>query len=156
MRDVGMVINSGGLGAVSLPPGPSLNSPGWANACGLSYLSYLFNVDCWGESYSAWQQAFYAQAGTLNVPAPAALGVPATALTDPNAVLADTTGAVAQGISDQQILQSQESIAGANPPGPALSCTWLNISCTTWVIGGVIGMLALVAIGGGSPRRYGR
>lgn len=119
------VINSGGyegLGdtapsLLSLVPGaasPSLTSAPWANTCGSSLAAFILNAQCWGNSYSDWEAAYNSFSG-LNIPAPAPLSVPVTALADPNAVLGDTTGQAAQALSNAQIAASQAAIAAANP-----------------------------------------
>lgn len=146
-----LVVNSGGMGAAapSLPAGPTLTSPGWQNACGVNYGSYLFNVDCWGYSYTDWQNAFYAQAGTLTIPTPAAIGTPSSALTDPNAVLGDTTGQISQDLSNQQISQTQQSLAAQNPPGASAtdSCMlYTGISCTWLLVAAGVGLIVIARL----------
>ena len=37
------------------------NVPGQNNACGMTYLSYLFNPSCWTDSFADWQAAYNAQ-----------------------------------------------------------------------------------------------
>jgi hypothetical protein len=155
-----MVLNSHGLGTVATPTGsPSLNSPGWANACGLSFASYLFDYDCWGEPYSAWQTAFYATqpggANALVIPGPPPLAGPPDMY-----VLPDTTGQAAQDISNAQISAAQAAIAAANPPpsSPIDSCTTLSaswpwplssLSCSTMLLVGIASVFGLAYLSGG-------
>ncbi len=163
-----LVVNSHGMGAATPGGSPSLNSPGWANACGLSYASYLFDWDCWGEPYSAWQTAFYATqpggANALAIPGPPPLAGPADMY-----ALPDATGQAAQDISNAQIAGAQGSIAAANPPSsPIDSCTTLSagwpwplssLSCSTMLMVGGIALFAVWALGtagSGGPRIYAR
>ena len=37
------------------------NVPGENNACGSSYLGYLFDPNCWGDSWANWQAAYNGQ-----------------------------------------------------------------------------------------------
>ena len=152
------VINSAGFGAVgALGPSPSLNDPGWANACGMSWPSYLFQPDCWGYSYDQWNTAFYKPATTLAITLPVGPVAPDSALTAPYVV----TPAEAQAASDAAILQTQANNAAVNPPSTPDSCTALSanwpwpldgLTCSGMLLGG-LGLVAAFLI---IPRLGGR
>lgn len=163
-----LAFNSGGLGD-STPDlllsttAPALTSAPWANACGSSFLAYASNFNCWGQPYGDWENA-YSNFTTINIPAPAALGVPSTALSNPDAVLADTTGATGQAISNEQLGQSESAIAAANPSvGTQLSaglapfyCNFLDCDDNgnlqmdannlAWLIGGAAALYVLAKL----------
>jgi hypothetical protein len=51
-----------GLGAIgALGSTAADNVPGLNNACGMSYLSYLTDWNCWGDSFANWQAAYNSQ-----------------------------------------------------------------------------------------------
>lgn len=152
-------MRSHGLGDSSSPQyfttgqtcyGQPLNlSPSEISLCSSDW--YWVLPECWCLSHESWQAAGNLPAVPTSLVAP--LAVPATALTDPNAVLADTTGATAQAISNAQLNQTAANVQGwvsslpDNPLGTE-PCAWMNVSCTWWAIIG-IGAAALFLLKGG-------
>lgn len=152
-------VQSHGLGDSSSPQyfttgqtcfGQPLNlSPSEISLC--SGGGYWFLPECWCLSQEDWQAA--AKLPTIPTSLVEAPGAPATALTDPNAVLDDTTGATSQALSNAALdqtasnVQSWVSSLPDNPLGTA-PCAWMNVSCTWWAIIG-IGAAALFLIKGG-------
>jgi hypothetical protein len=138
------VLNSAGLGQSA--------SDEAAQCVALGYASYLFNPSCWGQSYADWQAQFYGP-NTINIATPVAPAAPATALTDPNAVLADTTGDTSQDLSNAAILATQGANAAENPPTAdacqTLSNNWPypfgNMDCPT-MLGYGIAAVAIILL----------
>lgn len=162
-----LVINSEGLGdatTVTQSSGlaPSLNDPAWQAQCGQNFGTYLTDPWCWGDSWSNWQNAYMlSPSGGLTVTTPVTVGAPASGLTDPNAVLGDTTGATSQDLSNAAIAATQANNAGANPPDAnslgdsctALSANWPypfdSLNCTEMMaIGGVTLAVLMFLLGG--------
>lgn len=149
-----IAVRSHGLGDTTVAPQTCYGDPvnlsnrniGWCSSDAYFVLPY-----CWCLSQESWQAA------GLLTPIPSSVvlapGTPATALTDPNAVLADTTGATAQALSNAALNQTAANVQGwvsampDNPLGTA-PCEWMNVSCTWWAIIG-IGAAALFLIKGG-------
>jgi len=128
----------------------SLNSPGAANACGLSLPSFLTNPLCWGASYSDWQNAFYGTSAvsplagpvTATPPPPANIVTPVTG-SDPNAIPDLITGLVNQeGQAQQQADVSAVDASSLDVPAPT-ACTVLGMSCWLVLGLGVAGVLLL-------------
>lgn len=146
-----LILNSAGLGGLFSSP----TEQDVIAECNSS--TYWLDPYCWRRSRDAWAQ----MAALPPVPNLAkAPGAPADALTNPTGAYApdDTVG---QDLSNEAMLQTQEAIRqwGAGLPDnpiPDVPCTWMNISCKTLAIGAGIAVFALVALGGGTPRRYGR
>jgi hypothetical protein len=127
-----VVINSHGLGVTVAAP----TSADWISICSESMFEYAIHPPCWSESYSTWAQAAVQQ---LSYPV-AAPGSPATALTDPNAVLADTSGSISQDLSNQAILQTQANAQAAVndvPAGTPIDQCALYTANWPWPIGGL-------------------
>jgi hypothetical protein len=99
-----IVINSEGLGDTpAITPQTTALTPGTIWLC--NSWAYWITIPCWQLSPQAWAEA----AALPHIPTPTAgPGVPPTALTDPNAVLADTSGTIGQTVSNQQITQEQQ------------------------------------------------
>lgn len=134
-----------GMGTTVAPSGsPSLNSPAWANACGLSYLSWLTNWNCWGYSYDEWSAAFYATTGgTLTITTPVAPGTPSDLTTVP-----DTTGQTSQDLANAALAATQAANAAANQPNEYLPCAQsiaplIPGLCDSYIY---IGAAALIAV----------
>ena len=138
------VLNSGGLGITV----PTLNTVAeLIPYCSQGWLEYLTASGCWNYSYDAWQQM--AALPTIPVPT-AAPAAPSTALTDPNAVLADTSGDTSQELSNAAIAEEQNDLQSfidslSDNPVPAAPCSFLNIDCGTLAIAAAIGVAALYA-----------
>lgn len=165
-----MAINSGGLGATTpqvcmtastaygQPATPVVMNDSNIGTCS-SWL-YWFTPPCWCMSQDAWGQL----ASIPSVPAPTAgPSVPDTALSDPNAVLGDTSGSLSQSASNDQITQNQADVAAwaatlqDNPAGGALdacesiTADWPapfdSLTCQTWIMIGLAAAAALMLLG---------
>jgi hypothetical protein len=118
--------------------------------------NWTFAPACWSQSPGAWAL----QAGAV-APPPAPTG---DVLTVPPASGADAQATVDQLVNQQMIDQQAHNAAGVTSSvsdvilgsgGAAIAAAapavpWL------WIGLGVLGVFAATAIGGGSPRRYGR
>ena len=139
-----------GLGA-TLPTGTAATTA----ACAGEFAGGFFDPSCW------WASIFPDPVSTV-APPPAPTGA---ALTTPPADAA-SAAALAQSLADQQAIAQQNLNATQ-----VLSTWWDNLTggaaqaggglsnvlsgALPWIIGGVA-IFAVVAAGGGSPRRYGR
>ena len=135
-----MAINSGGAG---LGAGDTSAS----QCIGAGYASYIFNPNCWGQSYEAWRQQFY---GTPAITLPPASGPSAPAnLITPGSELPGDAGQQATGAVDQvtgsALASTQADIVASNPP-VADACqnftnSWPypfgNLDCPTVMLWGV-------------------
>jgi hypothetical protein len=112
-------------------------------------------------SQDAWGQL----ASIPSIPTPTAgPSVPDTALSDPNALLGDTSGSASQQASNDQITQNQSDLAAwaatleDNPAGGALdpcesfTADWPapfdQLTCTTLLMLGAAAVAALLIFGG--------
>lgn len=128
--------------------------------------TWLVTPECWHYSTSAWEQVVAFQqppssvikpppavgAGTSTVPAPYACsdGSLTTAATNCPEYSSAVDASIAQGkaLTDQALLDWYGQQAPVTDP-----------SSTNWLLYGAlaaVGLVALVFVGGGSPRRYGR
>ena len=125
--------------------------------CSGSVMYWVF-PPCWQLDHESW----IAAANLTPIPASTVVapGAPADAFANSTGAYAEDS-TVGQDLSNAAILQTQGNVQDFvsslpdNPLGTA-SCSWINVSCTTWAILGVVAVVGLVALGGGSPRRYGR
>ena len=143
-----VVLNSGGLGDFFL----STNDPGAANACGVSYASFLTNPMCWGNSWSDWQNAFYGVSATA--PGATVTGAPGTPANIVTPVTGSDPGAIDDLISDlvtgegaaQQAIDSSSLLSTA--PAGSTGCTVFGFSCTNFAIGVAVALGAAFLLGG--------
>lgn len=110
--------------------------------------TYWFDPFCWSRSRDAWTQL--AALPTIPSSVVAGPGVPDSALTAPY----QPTQAEIDAAAGQAITQTQENVSDfiqtvPDNPIPAVPCTWMNISCTTLAIGGLVAFAALLMLRGG-------
>jgi hypothetical protein len=121
---------------------------------------------CFAYSPSAWSQmAGFSPSALATMPvAPSAVSAGASTVPAPYTQAeydAAVNAALAQGLTETQAnnlaaSQSQSSVCGS---GESLAADGSCVASTNWLLwGGValVGLFAIVALGGGSPRRYGR
>ena len=124
-------------------------------ACKTQMAGGFFDPSCW------WASIFPDPVSTV-APAPAPTGDALTVAPADGA----SAAALAQSLADQQAAAQQALNAGAVQSsaldsvlgGAAVAGAGVSSSLTSalpWIIGGVV-LFGVVAIGGGSPRRYGR
>ena len=155
-----VVINSGGLGGFFL----SLNDPGAANACGLTWAGYLADPECWGNSWSDWQNAFYgvtaAVPGTTVTAGPAApTAAQIAAATTPdemNALVASLVagqGQAQQSVDAAYVDQTSSNMPNTTPDACATtSASWpwpfSDMSCSSMAIAAAAVFAGIVILGG--------
>jgi hypothetical protein len=137
------------------------------NAC--NSLAYFINPFCWGYSREAWSQMaqFSAQAATIPEPTPpsavpAAYGSTAAPYTQAE-YQAALDAAIAAG-SDATTAARLLAAQGMTPvcgSGQALAddgVTCVDVTTSWWIYGALalVAVFAVVSLGGGSARRYGR
>ena len=149
-----------GLGqAISVQALPGQSGGVVANipTCSAGWWSYFTNAVCWSRAFSDWQ------AMALEAAPPAPTGA---ALTVPPAS-GESAAALVQSLSDQQMAAQQAADASQvqtnalwqvasgveDTAGVVASFPWSTVG---WAALGIVGLFALVAASGGSPRRYGR
>lgn len=135
-----------GLGAAGDAATPDVP----AGPCGTGYAWAI--PDCW-----QWPKAIMYGSNYVNPPMPAVVGstLPDGSVIPVVPANAAAAGDTVQAITNQQILdtqaQNQAFFENLNPiVNPAPGIPWW-----VWLAGG-LGAAALVFVGGGSPRRYGR
>jgi hypothetical protein len=153
-----VVISSAGLGQAATPLCLSWfgNDIAASDIAACAGAAYYILPPCWCMDQSVWS----ALAAEPVLPVPSAgPGVPDSALDNPNAVLADTTGQTSQDMSNQQIAANQQQAAAAalnlptypnssDEPAPDACESMIGISCPTTILVGIALAVGLFYLGG--------
>jgi hypothetical protein len=121
-----------GMGATVNPASPNLATnpdTGQVVQCDFANLSNIFNSACWGYG------SLYGPSPTINLPPPAVVTPP-----PPSVSTGNMTGAqaeqVIQDLTNQAVLQTQQNIMDANPPGGNPPTTpFCGAGSSQWIFG---------------------